>query len=287
MRTLKSVNTIGIIGLGLMGGSFALALKKKIPRLTFIGYARSRQSYEKLCKLHIVDRVTRDIRDVVKDADLVILAVPIYAVVGYFKKISRFLKKGAIVFDVGSSKYFIEKSARCLLPKGVSFVGCHPLCGGSESGAQFSTPDLYKGARCFITSSPRTSASRFIKGLWEQLGCKVIFISARQHDKMLSCLSHFVHLLSFSLTHCIPPQYLKFAPPSLKDLTRISDSPSSVWTDIFLSNKKDILDDMNKFMKILQSLRKIIKEGDGKKLANFIEKVNVKSALIHADNSLK
>jgi prephenate dehydrogenase len=277
---IEDVRKVAIVGVGLMGGSLAVALKKEFPNLSIWGYARSEKSYRKLCKLNILDRVERNLANLIKDADLIVLALPVESIIDYFKKISPLLKKNAVVFDLGSSKEMIERSASKYLPKSNGFVGCHPLCGGEKSGAQFYCADLYKGAVCLVTSSRKSAATRSIKKLWEELGSKVEFISAKKHDKILSSVSHLPHIISFSLTHSVPVEYLKFCSRSFKDLTRISNSPPSVWVDIFLSNKKNILKDIDGFIKVLKKFKVVVKEGDQRKITNLIKKVNEKQQLI-------
>ncbi len=273
---MNKIKKVGILGVGLMGGSLSLALRKKFPEISVWGYARSQKSYNKLKKLRILNRVEREMKKVVEDADLVVLALPVEVIISYFKKITPFLKKGAIIFDLGSSKGVIEKSITKCLPKGVGFVGCHPLCGSEKSGAEFSTSCLYQEALCLITSSPQSKVTKSIKKIWEKLGSKVIFVSPQRHDKFLSYLSHLPHLISFSLTEAFPKDRLKFTLQSFKDLTRISGSSASVWADIFLSNKKNVLGDLNKFIKVLKKFEGLIKKRDKSKIIELIKKINTK-----------
>src|SRR3989338_9365744 len=140
---LKRIKKIAIIGVGLMGGSLALALKKRFPAKRVYGFARSRSSFRKLQRLGFLDKVEKDLAKLVCDADLVVLGSPVEAICGYFKEISPFLKKGSIVIDLGSTKSLIHKRAKKDLPPGVSFVGCHPLAGSEKSGAEHATTSLY------------------------------------------------------------------------------------------------------------------------------------------------
>lgn len=277
---MKSPKKIAIIGVGFMGGSLALDLKVSFPKTSMWGFARSRTSFNKLKRLRILDDISMDLAQVIRDADFVVLALPVYPIIEYFKKISPFLKKGAIVFDLGSTKELIEKKARKSLPEGVDFVACHPLCGREKSGAQYSVKRLYKGAVCVITSSPRKRSTIIVKKIWERLGSKVIFLSASAHDKILSSVSHLPHVLSFTLTQFISPKQLDFSVSSLRDLTRISDSPPSVWADIFLSNKKNILKDIDKFIIALKQMSKTLRKADKKSIFKLIEKVNKKHRVI-------
>ena len=194
-----------------MGGSFAKAFKKRYPSVFICGYARSKKSYNKLKKLSFLDRVERDYKKVVKDTDLVILALPVYTIINIFQKISPYLKKGSIVIDLGSTKKLIEKTASRYLSKDINFIGCHPLCGGEKRGVEFSKDNLYQGARCLITSSFSKKAAQVVRKIWESLGCKVSYISSSNHDKLLSCISHIPHAISFVITDSVPVDFLKFS----------------------------------------------------------------------------
>lgn len=265
-----------VIGVGFMGGSLALALRDKFPDFVVWGYARSRASYLRIKQAGVVHKIERDLKKVVEDADFVILALPVLEIREYLKNIAKFLKKGAIVFDLGSSKELIENAAERYLPDSVSFVGCHPLCGGEKGGVEFSSRCLYAGSHCIITTPSKIKAALIVKKLWQKLGVKVTFMAPNLHDRILCSVSHLPHLVSFSITDFIPAAYWKFSPQSLKDLTRISDSPSCVWADIFLSNKENLSKDLRCFIKALKKFESILKKGDKKDLLRLIEKVNKK-----------
>ena len=258
-----------------MGGSIACAIKKNFPGICVIGYARSKASYSKLIKLGILDKVERDLAKAVEDSEIIVLASPIYSIIEHLKLTAPYLKENAIVIDLGSSKEVIEKAAQKYLPKKVSFVGCHPLCGSDKSGAEFFNPNIYKGAICLITT-PNGKGLKIIKEMWQNLDSKVVFINAKSHDKMLSSTSHLMHLISFSLTDFVPKNYLKFSAASLKDLTRISNSPANVWADIFISNKQNVLKDIDKFVKTLCSFKQLIRKNKRSDIVNYIKRINKK-----------
>lgn len=271
---MNQFKKVAIIGVGFMGGSLALRLKQVYPDIEIFGYARSSQSFHKLKNLNIVDKVSRDIKEVVSQADIVILAGPIYVIIKTFKDIAGFLKPKAVVFDLGSSKQLIETAAKKSLPKDVYFVGAHPLCGSESKGAQFSQPDIYKGATCIITTNPLKPATKFVSQIWEKLGCKLVFMKASKHDQLLSKLSHLPHILAFALSYQAGNAAKLLSLPSFNDLTRISSSPAQVWSEIILSNKVNILQDIRAYIKVLEKIFKIIKKNDPDQLVALIEKVN-------------
>ncbi|MBD3264904.1 MAG: prephenate dehydrogenase/arogenate dehydrogenase family protein [Candidatus Omnitrophica bacterium] len=273
---MKSVKKVGIFGIGFMGGSFALVLKDRFPRIRICGYARNKKSYEKIKKLKLTDEVTRKVDKVVRDADIIVLALPVEVNIEYLGRIKPYLKKGCVVFDLGSSKQLIEKEASKIIPSGVFFVGCHPLCGSEKSGAEFSRKDLYRGEMCIITSSPAKAAVKKIKNLWNVLGSKTVFMKAEVHDRILSKVSHLPHAVSFVLTSYVDDRFVKFSAGSFRDLTRISASSASLWAEIFLSNRSNLIKDIEGFRDALGELKSILSKGDKEGLLNFIKKVNLK-----------
>lgn len=263
-----------------MGGSLALAIKKKFPGIFVVGYARSFSSYRKLSRLHIVDKVEKDLAKAVSGSDIIVLAAPVYSIIDYFKKISSFLKKETLIIDLGSTKELITKEALKYLPKNTYFVGCHPLCGSDKSGAQFAIPGLYKGSVCLVAPAKNKKALQKVKSLWKAVGCEVILVNAKTHDKILSAVSHLVHVISFSLTDFVPENYLKFAATSLRDLTRISNSPAAVWADILISNKRNIIRDTGKFIRNLEKFKELVRKNRKKEILDLVKNINEKQKLI-------
>ncbi len=273
---MKRFKKIAIIGVGLMGGSLARALRRFCPGITVWGWARSKKSYLRIKKAKVVHRLSTDLAAVLKNADAVVLGLPVGIIISTLKTITPYLKKGAVVFDLGSSKKEIAAAAKRHLPAAVRFVGCHPLCGSEKSGVEYSRGDLYQGALCIITASAHTAAARSVEQLFRAFGARVAYMSPDHHDKVLSTVSHLPHLISFSLTELVPRAWKVFAANSFKDLTRISNSPPELWADIFISNKGNILRDINRFIGILKCYQK----KDKKTLIDLIKAVNAKQKLM-------
>lgn len=271
---MKEIKKIAIIGVGLMGASFSLAIKKKIPDCKVWGYARSEKSFGKIKKLNVVDYVEKDLQKVINEADLIVFGLPVYTIIEYFLKVKPYLKEGAVLIDLGSTKKLIQEQADKILPKTVSFIGCHPLCGSDKSGTEFAKDDLYQGEVCIVTAPLRNQTAQFVKKIWEFLGAKVIVMSVNNHDSLVSLLSHLPHLVSFILTSVVGNKAKEFPMQSFKDMTRISNSSPAVWADIFLSNKKNILKDIKHFVKFLDKLTVFLEKSDKEKLVNFIDKTN-------------
>ncbi|MCK4917156.1 MAG: prephenate dehydrogenase [Candidatus Omnitrophica bacterium] len=270
------IKKIGFFGVGLMGGSLVKALKKEYPDFFICGYARNKRSFDRLIKSDILDEVEMDYKKVVENSDLVVLSLPVNIIIEFLKKISPYLKKGAIVFDLGSSKKEIESAARKYLSKNVYFVPCHPLCGSEKGGVEFSSENLYQDAVCVITSSLKSKAVRTVKELWLKVGAKVFFMDSETHDKVLSKVSHLPHLISFALTKLVPIEYLKYSAGSFNDLTRISNSLPAIWTDILFSNKENILRDLKEFIEVLKEFESLIKKDETEGVFDLIKLVNAK-----------
>ncbi len=274
VMSLENIKKIGIIGVGFMGGSLALALKENYKRIEIIGYARSQASFERLKKEKIVDRIEKSKKKIAAESDILILATPVEVIIKHLKEISPFLKKGAIVVDIGSTKEQIQKQARALLPKKVFFVGCHPFCGSEKKGVEQSRGDLYQNSLCFITSENK--ASFVIEKMWKKIGSKVVRISPAVHDKIACTVSHLPHLICFALVNVVPDKYLDLSSSGFKDLTRIASSSDKLWVDIFLTNKDKILSSLDQYNKALIKFRNAIEGNDKQKLKKLINKANQK-----------
>lgn len=267
---MKLFNKIAIVGVGLIGGSIGLAIKKKKIANKVIGIGHHKKSIKLALKIKAIDEGSLDINKV-KGADLIILATPPQAIIDIFPKLSKLIGEKPIVIDVGSIK---EKIIEAASKTGINFIGCHPLAGLEKKGPENANTDMFSGSICLLTPPKKTSAEAMkkIRALWKTLGSKTIVISAREHDNILSFVSHLPHAVIFSLMDCIDKDSLKFASTGLKDSTRIASSDPIIWRDIFLTNKKELLLAINKFKKSISRIEFLIKNGRSKDLALFIEK---------------
>ena len=273
---MKQIRGVAIIGAGFMGGSLAMALRKKFPLLNLSAYARSRQSLARLRKTGVFSLVSTDLEQVLAAANIIVLGSPVGAIIESFKKIKKFLKKGTIVTDLGSSKQAICKAATKILSPGFCFVGSHPLVGSEKSGIEFSRYDLYRGAVCIVTADKNSAASAIVSRLWQAVGSRVIFMPPARHDAMLSAISHLPHVISFALTDCLAREYMPFAPASLKDLTRIANSPAEIWADIFISNKNNLSRDIERFIVMLEKYKILIAKSNKQAMEKTIKRANRK-----------
>lgn len=263
-----------IIGVGFMGASLAAAIKDKNRAVKISAFARNKKSFNKIKKIKPVDYVSSDLKEVVSWADLIILATPVTVIGDYLKKIKPYLKEDAVVIDLGSTKEQIHKWAKNTVSKKANFVGCHPLCGSQKSGPFHADKHLYRGAVCIITTKGKYA--KMVEDFWAKLGCKVYKMTPKRHDEILSQVSHLPHVLSFMLTKIVNKNNFRYVAGSFKDMTRISLSPSSVWSDIFISNSKNIKKSINGFIKELVLLKGLIEKKDKAKLMKLIDGINTK-----------
>ena len=269
---------VAIIGVGLIGGSIALALKKKSLAKEIVGVCRHKSSILTAKKSGIIDSGSCDL-NIIRGADLVILATPVGTIKKLAPKVAEIIDPCAIVTDVGSTKEEIASSLHKLF---LRFVPAHPLAGSEKRGVSNADSGLFKDTLCIITPSLRSERKALmkIKDMWESLGAKVEFLTPKQHDILLAGVSHLPHVLAFSLINAIPDKSLKFAPSSLKDMTRIASSDGSLWADIFLSNRKNLIKSIDLFLRFLNVARGSLRSKDKKRLENFLYQAGCKRKII-------
>jgi prephenate dehydrogenase len=262
-------NRITIIGVGLIGGSLAKALKKRHLCKKVIGHFRNKAKLQKALRAKIVDEGYLSLDQAILNSDLVVLALPINHIVSFMRKIQRIKNKRILTIDVGSTKSQVTAMADKL---NLDFVGTHPLAGSEKKGSDFSSGDLFVGSKVIITPTKNTSKKSLAKinRFWKKLGAQTITLSPEQHDKILAFISHLPHLNAFCLMNSIPSAHLKFSATGLKDSTRIALSDAEVWTDIMLSNKKALLTSINSFEDKLKKIKKAIQKNKRSELLDFI-----------------
>jgi len=262
---------IAIIGVGLIGGSFALALKKRGFKGKITGMGRSKKKLIKAKKLGMVDNYTTEYSKGIKDADLIMLAVPVGQFETIVRNIRHNIKEGTTVTDVGSVKAQIVKKLEPLMPEGVHFVGAHPIAGKECSGVNCASADLYENARCIITPSRNTNknALRKIIRLWKTVGAKTTLMEPEEHDVIFAAVSHLPHVVAYALVNGIikvDDAILHHGGKGLRDMTRIAKSPAELWRDICSHNKKNILKSLKMFSSSLSHITKLIERSDWKGL---------------------
>lgn len=269
---------LGLIGCGLMGGSFALALKRAGLVKRVVGYSKSPSTTERARQMGVIDVEAPSALLAVSGADIVLLAVPVAATEATLKAIRHLVSPNMLIMDVGSTKRDVIDSARRVLRDNIgSFVPCHPITGKEVSGVEHADPDLYGGKQVIITPIERTQVSHLKRAtsVWEALECKVIQMSPDAHDSAFAAVSHMPHLIAFALMNGISQQsqgkdYLSLAGPGFRDFTRIAASDPKVWRDILLANRQELLAQSQLFQKSLKALEAMIDSGNAEALENAI-----------------
>ncbi|MFM9878801.1 MAG: prephenate dehydrogenase [Burkholderiaceae bacterium] len=269
---------LGLIGCGMMGGSFALAMKKAGLVNRVVGYSKSPSTTELARQLGVIDVVAPSALLAVSGADIVLLAVPVAATEATLKSIKHLVTRQMLVMDVGSTKRSVVDAARRILREHVgSFIPAHPIAGKEVSGVDHADASLYLGRPVILTPVDRTSQLHLQNAtkLWTALGSQVIIMTPEQHDATFAAVSHLPHLIAFALMQCIANQeegkdHLALAGPGFRDFTRIAASDPKVWRDIFIHNSEELLTQSRLFQQALQSLELIISSGNSDALETMI-----------------
>lgn len=274
----NSFKKITIIGVGLMGGSLGMAIKKRKLAREVIGVSQKQSSLVEAIKLKAIDRGETNLQKAVKNADLVILATPVELIIKLIKTINPYLRRGCLVTDIGSAKLEVVETAQKKLSNPGFFVGSHPLVGSEKRGVGFADADLYEQSECIITPTKHTSRSARdrIRNFWSKIGCHVKSMSPEEHDQILAYTSHLPHLLAYGLMETIPPKYLTHVSNGFKDTTRIASSSPQMWNDICLANSNNLIHSLDDMVKNLAELRKAIVNRDEKTLMNHFTKAKEK-----------
>ena len=267
-----------IIGTGLIGGSLALEIRKFGLAKKIVGVSRHAKSLAWAKRIQAIDRGSLDL-NVAKDADLLIFATPVNAIVDLAPKLVKIVNKECIVTDVGSTKELVVKSLERLFPK---YIGSHPLAGSEKRGVRYAHKDLFKNSLCILTPTRKSDrrALKLVNEIWKKAGAKTVFLTPQLHDKILAAVSHLPHIAAFSLIASVPDSFLKFASGGLKDTTRIAGSDSELWAQIFLSNRKSLLKNIAELQKNISVIKSAIKNNDKQKLSQILENAKNKRSRI-------
>jgi prephenate dehydrogenase len=270
---------LGLIGCGLMGGSFALALKRAGLVKRVVGYSKSPSTTERARQMGVIDIEAPSALLAVSGADIVLLAVPVSATEATFKAIRHLVGPDTLIMDVGSTKRDVVDAARRVLRDHLGcFVPAHPITGKEVSGVEHADVDLYFGKQVILTPIERTFTVQLEKAVkvWTALGCNVVKMSPQAHDAAYAAVSHLPHLIAFALINSISGQahgkdYLSLAGPGFRDFTRIAAADPKMWRDILIANKEELLEQSRVFQATLQDLEKLIASAEGDALEDRID----------------
>jgi prephenate dehydrogenase len=285
---IMDFKNIAIIGIGLIGGSFALAVRKQGFQGRISGIGRSLDNLKKAQSLGMIDEYSTDPAEGVKGADLILLATPVGEFQRIVESIKQVMNPGALVSDVGSVKEEIVKRLDPLMPDAVRFVGAHPIAGKECSGIDAASSDLFRGHRCILTPSGKTDKTALarIAKLWEGLGARVSMMTPEEHDMIFAAVSHMPHVVAYVMVNAIADvrdDILRFGGSGLRDMTRIALSPVGLWRDICAYNRNSVLQTLRSFSSSLSRAVELIERSDWTELEKEFTKANRERNLIEPD----
>ena len=275
-------NQAAIIGVGLIGGSLGMILRRKGLASNVVGVGRRIENLKTAIDLGAIDRYVVNPKDGVKDADLVVLATPVDTYDRHLKEWASSLKPGTIVTDVGSVKGGLVEQSERAMPAGVHFVGAHPIAGKEKTGVAAGSEQLFSGARCILTPTKQTNqqALEQVRIMWQETGSIVLTMDPHLHDKILGAVSHLPHVAAFALMNAlidirVQVPALDLADHSgggLRDTTRIAASSPEMWRDIFLWNRDNLTAFIEAYERSLGELKRLIRTGDAAGIEKALER---------------
>jgi prephenate dehydrogenase len=274
------IERLAVIGAGLIGGSFALALKQAGQAGTVVGAGRGEENLQTARARGILDEIAADAAHAVQGADFVLLAVPVGQIGGVMQAIAPALVPDAVVSDVGSTKQDVVGLAQAHLAANLGrFVPGHPIAGAENSGAGAARADLFSGRNVVLTPLPDTNFRALVKAqsAWQACGAKVSIMNAAQHDRIFAAVSHLPHLLAYALVDMLAGRpdanvYFNYAASGFRDFTRIAASNSEMWRDIALANRDALLVELDAYEAKLEVLKAALGAADGNELRKLFSR---------------
>jgi prephenate dehydrogenase len=269
------INKITIIGVGLIGGSLALALKERNLAKVVFGYGRDQSRLEEAQKSNVIDAFSTNIKDAIDEANIVVIATPVGTFKDILDQIEPLISSNVIITDVGSTKSDIVNIVNDVLrDKSSYFIPAHPIAGKERSGFEVSDSKLYDGKKVIITPQETNSPESIdvIDQMWKNVGADVDFMSAESHDNLLGMTSHLPHMLAFSLVNYLVdqnPNASIYAGGGFKDFSRIASGDAVMWRDICLQNKNQIMNHLKGYQSTLDDLLEAIHDEDSEKLGQL------------------
>ncbi len=276
----KKIDQVTIIGTGLIGASLGLALKKKKIANSIIGIDKSKVNLKNALQNHSIDEARTKIDSRIRKSEIIFLCTPVSLIDPITKKLIKFIRKNAIVSDVGSVKDCFQKETIQESMHNFHIVPGHPIAGTEHSGSKYAEEELFKNKWCIITPINNDKEPiKTISNIWKKIGMKISIMSVQEHDKIMSITSHLPHLIAFTIVGTAfninvkkKKEMINFSAGGFRDFTRIGSSDSKMWTDIFIKNKKFILKTLDSFFDDINALKKYIIKNDYEKIFNLLKR---------------
>jgi prephenate dehydrogenase len=265
-------NQVTIIGVGLIGGSLGLALKKAGLARTIVGVGHRQTSLDAARTCGAADRTTLSATEGVRQSDLVVLATPVSLFEETLRQIAPALPRAAVVIDVGSTKAAVVPAMESLMPDGCAFVGCHPVAGSEQRGIAHARADLFAGAACVVTPTERTppdALGRVVR-TWAKLGMTVRLLAPAEHDRLLAEVSHLPHVVAAALVRAVGAEAESLAGPGWADTTRVASGDAALWRDILMSNAAEVATAIEKFQGVLAEFSTVLRRRDAPSLEGLL-----------------
>ena len=289
-------NKITIIGLGLIGSSIARVIKKKHLCKNLVAHDKSKIVLKKIVKLKITNHIEPNLKKSVQDSDLVIICTPLGTYKNIVSVIKNNLKNTCILTDVGSAKIFVTNTVNKLINKNTIWIPAHPVAGTEQSGPEAGFADLFKNRWCIITPINKKNPTplKKLNNFWKKIGSKVQHMSPEHHDKVMAITSHIPHLIAYNIVGTAAnlekdtkSEVIKYSASGFRDFTRIASSDPTMWRDIALNNRKQILHMLEKFNLDLNNLKRaIIKKDAGKLFKLFSKTRKIRQAIVKAGQDI-
>ncbi|HKK16827.1 MAG TPA: prephenate dehydrogenase/arogenate dehydrogenase family protein [Gammaproteobacteria bacterium] len=268
------IQRLAIIGVGLIGGSLARALRQKRQCRSVVGFGRNPVHLDKAVELGVIDEYSLTVASAVRDADMVVLATPLDTTSRLLQAMRNYLGRDTVITDVGSAKGSVVEAARNTLGDCLPrFIPGHPIAGKEQSGVEASVADLFDSHRVILTPLPENSVQALerVTKMWEITGADVVQLDVEQHDEILAATSHLPHMLAYALVDCLAgmkdsDEIFRFAAGGFADFTRIASSDPQMWHDICIANRQYLLSALNHFDQHLNNIRQAIENDDSKSL---------------------
>jgi prephenate dehydrogenase len=271
---MKQWDTVAIVGVGLVGGSIGLALRRRGLAARVVGVGRRASSLRRARERGALSAATTKLARGAADAELVVVCTPVAQIVQHVREAAEYCPRGARITDVGSTKAAIVASlAGGRLQRDVSFVGSHPLAGSEKQGPQFACEDLFQDRLVIVTPSRRSRAEDVdaIEAFWRALGARVVRMTPQAHDEALAATSHAPHLVASALAAATPRKFLPLASSGWLDTTRVAAGDAELWRQIISTNRTHVLKSVDRFARMLSSLRQALADEDQEEILQLLQ----------------
>jgi len=279
---VKDLRQITVVGMGLLGSSITLGISRCFGAVKTVGYAHRAVTRRRARELCVASEISGDLRGSVTGAEMVILATPIFVFERMFAEMRDALGEGCIVTDVGSTKVQPYRWASRRLPKGVDYVGSHPIAGSEQRGVEYARDDLFEGALCVLTATKKTnhSALGIMRDFWTALGCRLLLMSPQQHDRVFANVSHVPHVAAAALINCTKASELSYAGKGFMDTSRIASGPANIWSDVLLANAGNVTRGIDRMVAELLKVKRAVGSGKRKEIERLLEAARKKRAAL-------